>query len=128
MRNRTVALILATDRFHNRIRQKMRRDIFQAIADPTRRAIIALIALQSMTPNALAEHFDTTRQAVSKHLRILTECELVTQEQEGREIYYSLEIEKMKEIDKWLEQFRKIWEDRFNQLDKVLSTIKNKKK
>ena len=78
----------------------MRRDVFQAIADPTRRAIIGLLALQAMTPNALAEHFDTTRQAVSKHLRILTECELVKQEHQGREIYYQLEIEKMKEIDK----------------------------
>ena len=98
----------------------MRRDIFQAIADPTRRAIIALIALQAMTPNAIAEHFDSTRQAVSKHLRILTECELIKQENKGREIYYLLEIDKMKEIDKWLEQFRKIWETRFNQLDKLL--------
>ena len=106
----------------------MRRDVFQAIADPTRRAIITLIALQAMTPNAIAEHFDSSRQAVSKHLRILTECELVKQEQQGREIYYQLEIKKMKEIDKWLEQFRKIWEDRFNQLDKVLSTIKKQKK
>src|SRR5438128_5366998 len=106
----------------------MKRDVFQAIADPTRRAIIALIALQAMTPNAIAEHFDTSRQAVSKHLRILTECQLVEQEQRGREIYYSLEIEKMKEIDKWLEQYRKIWETRFNQLDKVLSTIKKQKK
>lgn len=106
----------------------MRRDVFQAIADPTRRAIIALIALQAMTPNALAEHFDTTRQAVSKHLRILTECELVTQEQKGREIYYSLEIEKMKEIDNWLEQYRKIWQTRFSQLDEVLSTLKDRKK
>ncbi|CAL1517385.1 hypothetical protein MMC2321_01119 [Chitinophaga sp. MM2321] len=107
---------------------KMRRDIFQAIADPTRRAIIVLIALQAMTPNAIAEHFDTTRQAVSKHLRILTECELVKQEHQGREIYYSLEIDKMKEIEKWLEQFKKIWETRFNQLDKVLLSIKNQKK
>jgi len=102
----------------------MRRDIFQAIADPTRRAIIALIAMQAMTPNALAEHFDTSRQAVSKHLRILTECELVTQEHQGREIYYRLEIEKMKEIDKWLEQYREIWKARFSQLDDVLLTIK----
>ncbi len=106
----------------------MRRDVFQAIADPTRRAIITLIALQAMTPNAIAEHFDTTRQAISKHLRILTECALITPEQHGREIYYQLEIKKMKEIDKWLEQFRKIWEGRFNQLDKVLLTIKNNKK
>lgn len=106
----------------------MRRDIFQAIADPTRRAIIALIALQAMTPNAIAENFKSTRQAVSKHLRILTECELVKQEQQGREIYYSLEIDKMKEIDKWLSQYRKIWETRFNQLDTLLSTIKKNKK
>ncbi|RRB11906.1 ArsR/SmtB family transcription factor [Larkinella knui] len=106
----------------------MRRDIFQAIADPTRRAIIALIAIQAMTPNALAEHFQTSRQAVSKHIKILTECQLVRQEQQGREIYYSLEIEKMREIDKWIDQFRKIWETRFNQLDDVLSTIKNQKK
>lgn len=105
---------------------RTRRDVFQAIADPTRRAIIALIALQAMTPNAIAEHFDTTRQAVSKHLRILTECELVTQKQEGREIYYQLEINKMKEIDKWLDQYRKIWETRFNQLDEVLSNLKDK--
>jgi len=103
----------------------MRRDIFQAIADPTRRAIIALIALQAMTPNAIAVNFNMTRQAVSKHLRILTECELVKQDQQGREIYYSLEIDKMKEIDNWLEQYRSIWEDRFNQLDNLLATIKN---
>src|SRR5207237_9370753 len=96
--------------------QEMRRDIFQAVADPTRRAIIALIALHAMTPNAIAENFNTTRQAVSKHLRILTECELVKQEYQGREIYYSLEIDKMKEIDKWLEQYRKIWKNRFNHL------------
>lgn len=106
----------------------MRRDIFQAIADPTRRAIIALIALQAMTPNAIAENFNTTRQAVSKHLRILTECDLVKQEYQGREIYYSLEVNRMKEIDKWLEQYRKLWETRFNQLDKVLTTIKKQPK
>lgn len=105
----------------------MRRDVFQAIADPTRRAIIALIALQAMTPNAIAEHFDTTRQAISKHLRILTECELVQQEQKGREIYYTLEIEKMKEIDDWMEQYRKIWETRFEQLGEVLAVMKKKK-
>ncbi|ACU04821.1 MULTISPECIES: ArsR/SmtB family transcription factor [Pedobacter] len=105
----------------------MRRDIFQAVADPTRRAIIALIALQAMTPSALAEHFDTTRQAISKHLKILTECELVKQEHQGREIHYQLEIDKMKEIDSWLEQFRKIWETRFQQLDDLLLTIKKKK-
>lgn len=103
----------------------MRRDIFQAIADPTRRAIIALIAVQAMTPNALAEHFDSTRQAVSKHLRILSECDLIKQESKGREIYYRLELDKMKEIDTWLEQFRQLWETRFNQLDELLATMKN---
>lgn len=106
----------------------MRRDVFQAIADPTRRAIITLIALQAMTPNALADHFDVSRQAVSKHLRILTECELVRQNQQGREIFYQLEIEKMKDIDTWLGQFRQIWESRFNQLDDVLANLKTKKK
>jgi DNA-binding transcriptional ArsR family regulator len=106
----------------------MRRDVFQAIADPTRRAIITLIALQALTPNAIAEHFDTSRQAISKHLRILTECELVKQEHNGREIYYQLEINKMKDIDKWLEQFRIIWDTKFNQLDKVLATLKKNKR
>lgn len=106
----------------------MRRDVFQAIADPTRLAIILLIAFQPMTPNAIAEHFDITRQAVSKHLRILTECDLVKQDHQGREIYYQLEIDKMKEIDKWLEQFREIWENRYNKLDKILLNIKNNKK
>ncbi|MXV16490.1 ArsR/SmtB family transcription factor [Hufsiella ginkgonis] len=106
----------------------MRRDVFQAIADPTRRAIILLIASQAMTPNSLAEHFDTTRQAVSKHLRVLTECGLVKQEQSGREIYYEINAEKMTDIDKWLDQFRKIWQSRFNQLDEILLTIKNNQK
>ena len=106
----------------------MRRDVFQAIADPTRRAIIVLIAAQAMTPNALAEHFDTSRQAVSKHLKILAECDLVKPEYQGREIYYQLEIDKIKEIDKWLEQFRKIWENQFEQLDKLLLTMQKTKK
>ncbi|WP_131537053.1 ArsR/SmtB family transcription factor [Pedobacter nototheniae] len=106
----------------------MRRDVFQAIADPTRRAIITLIALQAMTPNAIAENFNTTRQAVSKHLRILSECELIKQESQGREIYYSLEVDKMKEIDKWLAQFRAIWETKFNQLDELLEKMKTQTK
>src|SRR3982751_6714156 len=106
----------------------MRRDVFQAIADPTRRAILILIASRAMTPNAIAEEFHITRQAVSKHIQMLTECALLKPEYHGREIYYSLEIEKMKEVDKWISQFRKIWETRFNQLDKVLSTIKKQNK
>src|SRR5689334_15027341 len=105
-----------------------RRDVFWAIADPTRRAILVLIAAQAMTPNAIAEEFHTSRQAVSKHIQILTECDLVKQQQQGREIYYSLEINKMKEIDQWIGQFRKIWEIRFNQLDKVLSKMQKPKK
>ncbi len=127
LQKRKVVFIFATIQLHKLNTGKMRRDVFQAIADPTRRAIIALIALQAMTPNAIADNFNSTRQAVSKHLRILTECELVKQEYQGREIYYSLKIEKMKEIDNWLEQYRKIWENRFNQLDNVLSTIKGQK-
>jgi DNA-binding transcriptional ArsR family regulator len=101
----------------------MRRDIFQAIADPTRRSILILLATQAMTPNAIAEHFDTTRQAVSKHIQILVECEAISQHRTGREIYYHFNPTKMKEIDQWLEQLRKQWEDRFNQLDKLLKDL-----
>lgn len=106
----------------------MRRDIFQAIADPTRRAIIMLLTVGAMTPNAIAEHFNSSRQAVSKHLKILTECEVVEQEHQGREIYYHLNAKKMNEIEKWLEQFKKLMAKRFNQLDEVLEQLKNKKK
>lgn len=98
----------------------MRRDVFQAIADPTRRAILSLIAFQALTPNAIAEHFDSTRQAVSKHLQILTECGLAKPKQEGREIYYHFNPKKMKEVDKFLDRFRALWEDRFGQLDNLL--------
>jgi DNA-binding transcriptional ArsR family regulator len=101
----------------------MRRDIFQAIADPTRRIILGLLATQAMTPNAIAEHFNTTRQAVSKHIQILAECEVIDQRRTGREIYYHFNPIKMKEIDLWLEQFRKQWEDRFDQLDKLLKDL-----
>ncbi|MEJ0057320.1 MAG: metalloregulator ArsR/SmtB family transcription factor [Bacteroidota bacterium] len=104
-----------------------RRDVFQAIADPTRRAILLLIAAQSMTPNALAEEFHSSRQAVSRHIQILTECELVKQEKKGREIYYHINASKINEIDKWVGQFRSILETQFNQLDKVLLTLKNKR-
>ncbi len=103
----------------------MRRDIFQAIADPTRRAILSLIAVQALTPNAVAEHFDISRQAVSKHIRILSECELLNQDQKGREIYYRFDPEKMKEVDEWLRPFRALWENRFERLDQVLTQMKN---
>lgn len=122
MRKRSFAYIFASNHLHI----IMRRDPFHAIADPTRRAILVLIAAQALTPNAIAEHFDTTRQAVSNHIKILTECELLKQEKNGREIHYHLNPDKMKEIDHWLEQFRKIWEDRFNQLDNLLLTMKKK--
>ena len=101
----------------------MRRDIFQAIADPTRRAIIALLAVQAMTPNALAEHFNSSRQAVSKHIQILTECDVLRHRQTGREILYHFNPEKMKEIDIWLDQFRQLWDDRFTQLDDILKDL-----
>jgi len=104
----------------------MKQDIFQAIADPTRRAILALVAIQALTPNAMAEKFDMSRQAVSKHIRVLQECDLIKPEQSGREIYYHFNPKKMQELDHWLIQFRKTWETRFNQLDKVLLTIKKK--
>jgi DNA-binding transcriptional ArsR family regulator len=106
----------------------LRRDIFQAIADPTRRAILSLIAIGSMTPNAVAEHFHSSRQTISKHIQILTECELLKQEQTGREIYYHLNPKKMKEAADWIEQFRELWEGRFNKMEKVLRNIKNKSK
>ena len=105
----------------------MKKDIFQAIADPTRRSILVMLALQAMTPNALAEHFDSSRQAVSKHIKILRDSGIVDQEKQGREIYYYLRPEKMKEIDVWLQQFRQLWEKRFDQLDQVLTTIKPKR-
>jgi DNA-binding transcriptional ArsR family regulator len=105
----------------------MRRDVFQAIADPTRRSILSILAQQEMTPNTLAEHFDSSRQAVSKHLKILTECALVKQQQSGREIYYYFNPKKLKEVDKWLGPFRTLWEDRFSQLDTVLKNQKNLK-
>ena len=105
----------------------MRRDVFQAIADPTRRAILTLLAFQAMTPNAIAEHFHSSRQAISKHIRILSECQLVKQEQSGREIYYHFNAKKLKDVDKWLQPFRQMWENKFDQLDAVLKTIKNKK-
>lgn len=104
-----------------------RRDVFQAIADPTRRGILLLLASQAMTPNALAEEFHTSRQAVSKHIQILTACELVKQEQKGREIYYHLNANKMTEIEEWIAQFKNILETQFSQLDDVLSTLKKQK-
>ncbi|MBX7126201.1 MAG: metalloregulator ArsR/SmtB family transcription factor [Cyclobacteriaceae bacterium] len=107
---------------------KTRRDVFQAIADPTRRGILLLIAAQAMTPNAIAEEFRSSRQAVSRHIQILAECELVKQEQRGREIYYHINSGKIKEIDKWVERLKSIVENQFNQLDKVLSTLKGQKK
>lgn len=103
---------------------KLRRDPFQAIADPTRRAIILLLAAQTMTAGAIADNFNVARPTISKHMQVLNECDLITSTQKGREIYYELKIDKMKEIDHWLTQFRKIWEDRYNQLDNLLSIIK----
>lgn len=104
----------------------LRRDVFQALADPTRRAILLLVASQSMTAGAIASNFDTARPTVSKHLQILTECELLTQEQSGREMYYHVNAKKMKVVADFIEQFRQIWEDRFNKLETVMKKYKNK--
>ena len=105
----------------------LRRDVFQAIADPTRRAILVLVATQSMTAGAIAANFDTARPTVSKHLQILTECELLKQEQSGREIHYHLNPTKMKEIADFIEPFRQMWDDRFNKLEAVMQQYKKKK-
>lgn len=105
----------------------MRQDIFQAIADPTRRAILTLLTVQALTPNVMAEKFDMSRQAVSKHIKVLHECELIKPEQSGREIYYHFNAKKMQELDNWIAQLRQNWITQFNQLDKVLATIKNQK-
>lgn len=105
----------------------LRRDVFQAIADPTRRAIITLLAIHAMTPTAIAENFDSSRQTISKHIQILTECELLEQRQNGREIYYHLNGKKMKEIADFIEPFRKMWDDRFNKLESIMKNYKPKK-
>ena len=105
----------------------LRRDVFQAIADPTRRAILVLVASQSMTAGAIASNFDTARPTVSKHLQILTECELLKQEQDGREVYYHLNAKKIKEVADFVEPFRKLWDDRFNKLESVMRKYKSKK-
>ncbi|GET23303.1 MULTISPECIES: ArsR/SmtB family transcription factor [Prolixibacter] len=105
----------------------LRRDVFQAIADPTRRAILLLVASQSLTAGAIASNFDTARPTVSKHLQILTECELLTQEQNGRAIYYHLNPQKMKEIADFIEPFRKLWDDRFNKLESIMKNYKSDK-
>ena len=107
---------------------QLRRDPVQAIADPTRRAILVLLASQSMTAGSIAGHFDVARPTISKHVQILSECELVSSTKDGREILYELRVDKLNEIDHWLEQFRKIWEDRFDQLDDVLLKMKNTQK
>jgi DNA-binding transcriptional ArsR family regulator len=105
----------------------LRRDVFQAIADPTRRAILLLVATQSMTAGAIASNFDTARPTVSKHLQILTECELLEQQQNGREIYYQINAKKMKEVADFIEPFRKMWDERFDKLEAVMKNYKTKK-
>ena len=106
---------------------ELRRDVFQAIADPTRRAIITLVALHAMTPSAIAENFDSSRQTISKHIQILTECELLWQEQNGREIYYHVNANKMKEVADFIEPFRKMWDDRFDKLEAIMKKYKSSK-
>lgn len=105
---------------------ELRRDVFQAIADPTRRTILTLVALHAMTPSAIAGNFDSSRQTISKHIQILTECELLKQEQNGREIYYHLNPQKMKEIADFIEPFRIMWDERFNKLESVMKNYKPK--
>jgi DNA-binding transcriptional ArsR family regulator len=106
---------------------EIRRDVFQAIADPTRRAILALVALQAMTPGAIAGNFDSSRQTISKHIQILTECELLKQTQSGREMYYQFNPKKMKEVADWIEPYRKLWEGRLSAMDDLLNEMQTKK-
>ncbi len=105
----------------------LRRDVFQAIADPTRRAILLLVASQAMTAGAIAANFDTARPTVSRHLQILTECELLEQEQTGREIYYHFNAQKMKDVADFIEPFRSMWDERFNKLEAVMKKYQSKK-
>ena len=104
-----------------------RRDVFQAIADPTRRAILSLLAFQAMTPGAIASNFDATRQTISKHIQILAECEIVLQEQKGREIYYHFNPIKMKEVSDWVKQYQQFWEKKFDSLEHYLAKIQSGK-
>lgn len=105
---------------------ELRRDVFQAIADPTRRTILLLLAVNSMTAGAISAKFESARPTISKHMRILTECDLVTKEQHGREIFFNLNPQKLKDIDQFIEPFRQLWDDRFNKLETVMKNYKNK--
>jgi DNA-binding transcriptional ArsR family regulator len=106
----------------------LRRDVFQAIADPTRRAILTLVAAQAMTPGAIAEEFDSSRQTISKHIQILSECELLTQEQQGRIIYYHFNAKRMKEVADFIEPFRQMWEARFKRMDNIIEKLKKERR
>ncbi len=122
MRSQITALYLQS----NNCTMEIRRDVFQAIADPTRRAILNLVAIQAMTPGTIAENFDSSRQTISKHIKILTECDLLEQQQNGREIYYYINAKKIKEVADFIEPFRKIWDDRFNKLEDIMKNYKPK--
>ena len=122
MRSQITALYLQS----NNCTMEIRRDVFQAIADPTRRAILSLVAIQAMTPGVIAENFDSSRQTISKHIQILTECELLSQHQNGREIYYLTNAKKMKEVADFIEPFRQMWDDRFNTLESIMKNYKPK--
>ncbi|SNR92450.1 transcriptional regulator, ArsR family [Flavobacterium sp. ov086] len=123
MRSQITALYLQS----NNCTMEIRRDVFQAIADPTRRAILSLVALQAMTPGTIAENFSSSRQTISKHIQILSECELLHQTQNGREIFYHLNPEKIKEIDHFIEPFRKMWDEKFNKLEAIMKNYQPKK-
>lgn len=123
MRSQITALYLQS----NNCTMEIRRDVFQAIADPTRRAILNLVAIQAMTPGTIAENFDSSRQTISKHIKILTECELLDQQQNGREIYYYINPKKIKEVADFIEPFRQMWDERFNKLESIMKNYKPKK-
>jgi DNA-binding transcriptional ArsR family regulator len=106
----------------------MRRDVFQAIADPTRRSILGLLALQSLTLNAVAENYNISRPAISKHIKVLTECGLVEIKQEGRERYCTARLEKLGEVNDWILQYKQFWEQRLDALEQYLDKLQKQQK
>jgi DNA-binding transcriptional ArsR family regulator len=106
----------------------MRRDVFQAIADPTRREILGLLTAQSLNLNSVAENFDISRPAISKHIKILTECGLIIIKKEGRDHYCEAQFDKLHEVSDWVEQYKKFWEERFDALEIYLNKLQNKNK
>jgi DNA-binding transcriptional ArsR family regulator len=128
LRKRMITYIFVSECLHNTKKMSMRRDVFQAIADPTRREIINLIAYQSLNLNSIAENFDVSRPAISQHIKILTECGLIVVKKQGRERYCEARLQQLNQVSVWVEQYRKLWDERFDLLDNILSELQTKSK